>query len=205
MEVEYENYWLIKDGALVLKRKINKNAILIERGMDMSSDYYITPEDFKRAEENGISNERLRQRVYGAGWPKEKAITKQISKGTGWKEYKDIAGEHGICYRTFADRRKRGMDPYEAATKPVMDSSESIKIARASKTDTVFTDDQVQRAKRNGISRELLWCRVRCWKWDIEEAINTPVLTPSEAMSRAYKASPFNFKGSQAFWGRKRA
>lgn len=85
---------------------MNKNAILIERGRGMSNDYCITPEDFKRAEENGISNERLRQRVYGAGWSKE-------------------------------------------------------------------------------------------------EAINTPLLTPSEAMSRAYKASPFNFNGTRAFWAKK--
>ncbi|MFD6509368.1 hypothetical protein [Bacillus sp. NPDC060175] len=168
-------------------------------------DYYITPEDFKRAEENGISNERLRQRVYRAGWPKEEAITKKISKGTGWKEYKDIAQEHGICYRTFADRRKRGWDPYEAATKPVMDNKESVKLARSNKTDTVFTDDEVQRAKRNGISRDLLWCRVRRWKWDVEVAINTPVLTPSQAASRGYQASPFNYRGANAFWNKKQA
>lgn len=86
----------------------------------MSNDYYITPEDFKRAEGNGISNDTLRQCVYSYGWPKEKAITKPASNGTGWKDYKDIAEEYGICYRTFVDRRKRGLDPYEAATKPVM-------------------------------------------------------------------------------------
>ncbi|OOZ76571.1 hypothetical protein BHL35_25440 [Bacillus cereus] len=175
--------------------------------MDMGNDYYITPEDFKRAEGNGISNDTLRQRVYSYGWPKEKAITKPVSKGTGWKEYKGIAEEHGICYRTFADRRKRGMDPYEAATKPVMKNSDSIKLARASKTDTVFTDEQIQRAKQNGISREVLWDRVkrRRQKWDIEVAINTPVLTPAQAASRGYQASPFSFKGTQEFWNKKRA
>ncbi|PFX51269.1 hypothetical protein COL36_27945 [Bacillus wiedmannii] len=167
--------------------------------------YYITPEDFKRAEGNSISNDTLRQRVYSYGWPKEKAITKPVSKGTGWKEYKGIAEEHGICYRTFADRRKRGWDPHEAATKPVIGNKEAIKIARASKIDTVFTDKQVQRAKCNGISRELLWCRVRRWKWDVETAINTPTLTPSEAASRGYQASSFNYIGTNAFWNKKRA
>lgn len=173
----------------------------------MSNDYYITPEDFKRAEGNGISNDTLRQRVYSYGWPKEKAITKPASNGTGWKDYKDIAEEYGICYRTFVDRRKRGLDPYEAATKPVMKKSDSISLARASKTDTVFIDEQVRRAKQNGVSREILWDRVkrRRQKWDIEVAINTPVLTPAQAASRAYQAGPFSFKGTQEFWNKKRA
>ncbi|MEK7014674.1 hypothetical protein [Bacillus sp. FSL R9-9410] len=169
------------------------------------NDYYITPEDFERAEENGISNETLRQRVYGRGWPKEKAITKQITKGTGWRKYKRVAEEHGICYRTFADRIRKGMEPYEAATKPIMDNKEAVKVARESKTDTVFTEDQVQRAERNGISRDLLWCRVRRWKWDVEVAINTPVLTPSQAASRGYQASPFNYRGANTFWNKKQA
>lgn len=173
--------------------------------MDMNNDYYITPEDFKRAEGNGISNDTLRQRVYSYCWPKEKAITKPVPKGTGWKEYKGIAAEHGICYRTFVDRRKRGWDPHEAATKPVIENKEAIQIARARKTDIVFTDEQVQRAKKNGISRELLLCRVRRWKWDVEVAINTPVLTPSQVASRGYQASPFSFKGTQEFWNKKRA
>ncbi|OOZ79424.1 hypothetical protein BHL35_15745 [Bacillus cereus] len=174
----------------------------------MSNDYYITPEDFKRAEGNGISNDTLRQRVYSYGWPKEKAITKPVSYGTGWKDYKDIAEEYGICYRTFVDRRKRGMDPYEAATKPVMKKSDSIRlVVRASKTDTVFIDEQVRRAKQNGVSREILWDRVkrRRQNWDIEVAINTPAFTPAQAASRAYQAGPFSFKGNQEFWNKKRA
>lgn len=182
----------------------NKNAILDERGMGMSKDYYITPEDFKRAEENGISNETLRQRVYSYRWPKEIAITKPIPKGTGWKEYKGLAQEHGICYRTFADRRKRGMDPYEAATKPVMDRKESIEIARSKKKRT-FTDEQIRIAKQNGIGYLTLWSRHKKRKMDIETAITRPLLTPSETASRGYQASPFNFKGNQMFWSKKRA
>lgn len=171
----------------------------------MNNDYYITPEDFKRAEDNGISNDTLRQRVYSYGWPKGKAITKPVSKGTGWKEYKDIAEEHGICYRTFADRRKRGWDPHEAATKPVTENKNSIRIARSSRVDRVFTDEQIQRAKENGVGYDLLWNRVRRWKWDVETAINTPVLTLSQAASRGYRESSFSFKGTQAFWNKKRA
>ncbi|RAS90291.1 hypothetical protein A6E21_25880 [Bacillus cereus] len=171
----------------------------------MSNDYYITPEDFKRAEGNGISNDTLRQRVYSYGWPKEKAITKSVSKGTGWKEYKGIAEEHGICYRTFADRRKRGWDPHEAATKPITENKASIRIARSSRVDRVFTDEQIQRAKQNGIEYDLLWDRVRRWKWDVETAINTPVLTLSQAASRGYQESSFSFKGTQEFWNKKRA
>ncbi|MFB5546858.1 hypothetical protein [Bacillus cereus] len=71
----------------------------------------------------------------------------------------------------------------------------------------MFIDEQVRRAKQNGVSREILWDRVkrRRQKWDIEVAINTPVLTPAQAASRAYQAGPFSFKGTQEFWNKKRA
>ena len=42
--------------------------------------FYITPEDFKIAEENGISKDTLLSRVRKLGWDVDKAITKPARK-----------------------------------------------------------------------------------------------------------------------------
>ena len=40
--------------------------------------FYITPEDFRIAEENGISKDTLLSRVRKLGWDIDKAITKPV-------------------------------------------------------------------------------------------------------------------------------
>lgn len=168
-------------------------------------DYYLTPKDFERAKNNGISNELLQQRFYKHGWEKERAITEPLRGKTGWSEYKELAKQHGIGYQTFKGRRILGWDEHSAATTPVMSRKESAEKARSRKTDRVFTDEQIKQAARNGVSRDILWNRFFILKWDLKTAMNTPILSRSEAASRGYQASPFNYKGAQMFWAKKRA
>ncbi|WP_019779245.1 hypothetical protein, partial [Streptococcus sobrinus] len=73
-----------------------------------------------------------------------------------------------------------------AATTPVMNKRESAARARSRKTDRVFTDEQIQQAAKNGVSRDILWNRFFILKWDLKTAMNTPVLSRSEAASRGY-------------------
>ena len=46
--------------------------------MENKRYFYITPEDFKIAEENGISKDTLIMRVRKLGWDVDKAITKPV-------------------------------------------------------------------------------------------------------------------------------
>jgi hypothetical protein len=58
----------------------------------------------------------------------------------------------------------------------------------------MFTKEQIERAAANGISKNMLYNRKRLG-WDIEKAITTPKISPSDAgrMSKA-KQPRWNIK-----------
>ncbi|MFA2857602.1 hypothetical protein [Bacillus paranthracis] len=161
------------------------------------SDFYLTPEDFERAAKNGISEETLRQRVYGYRWRKDRAIKEPVRKTneTGWKEYKEIAIAHGISARTYRKRRAKGMTPFEAATTPLMSKKEiqklSLKIRQEKRS---FTEEEIKIAESNGVNYQALLSRKKR-HWDIEKAINTPLLTVEETIKRANADNEFYRKG----------
>lgn len=106
-------------------------------------DFYLTEEDFIRAEENGISRKTLKTRFYNYAWDKERAITTPFGKGA--KHYKydikliELAKKNGIDYASYTTRiRRYNMGHYEAATKPLRFKSHDA--------------DTLNLAKRNGIS-----------------------------------------------------
>lgn len=78
---------------------------------------YLSPDDLKIAESNGISGAAAKQRMYQYGWSKRRAITETLKERPGlWKHYKDIAVVSDV---SFYLRIKKGMTPEEAATTPV--------------------------------------------------------------------------------------
>ncbi|PEB52475.1 hypothetical protein COO03_11880 [Bacillus sp. AFS098217] len=161
------------------------------------SDFYLTPEDFERAASNGISEGTLKQRVYGYRWKKERAITEPVreTNETGWKEYKEIAAAHGISARTYRKRREKGMTPSEAATTPLMSIQESQKLAlQVRKENRPFTEEEIKTAESNGVNYHALLAR-KSRHWDIETAINTPLLTLEETIKRANADNDFYRKG----------
>ncbi|EJR67504.1 hypothetical protein IIO_00492 [Bacillus cereus VD115] len=146
-------------------------------------DYYITPEEYVIAEKNGIRRKSLDYRVRRGCWDKEKAITIPTQKEPSeWATIKNISLKNGISRQTFSARRKRGWSLTDAITIPPLTKDEII--ARAKKKNPqkapTFTEEQVKRAKENGISYSTLYDRVKRYKWDLEEAISTPILSASQ-------------------------
>lgn len=70
------------------------------------------------AEENGISRELVRERVYLYGWSVRRAIN-EPKHNRKKNEWLDVALANGISKNTFHARRANGMTDEEAATKPV--------------------------------------------------------------------------------------
>ncbi|HDR4393062.1 hypothetical protein V4C29_23995 [Bacillus cereus] len=162
--------------------------------------YYITDEDYKRAEAFGISNKLLSDRVYIYRWNKEKAITTPVrkTKNRGWKEFKQIALENGVSERTFRRRRQEGWDAVIAATTPPKTRKEVLQLSLdARRAKRPFTEEQIKQAQQNGINYSTLLKRVKACKWDKKEAIETPVLTPQEVAKRANADNDFYRNGKK--------
>ncbi|KXI66165.1 hypothetical protein ACS47_13315 [Bacillus cereus] len=78
-------------------------------------------EEIKQAVSIGVSEKLLDQRLRH-GWTMERAITSPVGTSYEGKEKNvkmlKLARSNGISDSTYYRRRKEGMTPYEAATKP---------------------------------------------------------------------------------------
>lgn len=79
---------------------------------------YLSEEDFKIAESNGISRHNAFQRFYYYGWTKEKSITEPM-RSANTRLYKQRCKEIGLSYRTFCRRLERGWSAERALMVPV--------------------------------------------------------------------------------------
>ncbi|UUW40227.1 hypothetical protein phageB13_41 [Bacillus phage B13] len=159
-------------------------------------DYYITPEEYEAAAKNGISYELLTRRIRNFGWDKDIAMTKPSRyNATKWINIKEIALKNGISRATYTARIKKGWRLIDAISKPPIDKYQALKLAEQVNSkcqNKVLTDEQAEQAALNGISYSTARDRVRRLNWTVEEAITTPVLTPSECAKRAKEASPWS-------------
>jgi hypothetical protein len=125
---------------------------------------YLTPDDFKIAAENGISEDLAKRRFYGMKWEKERAIT-QMPRNQLWNQYKDVCERNGIDRRRFYKRMYyNNMEPEIAASRP-----------KGRKRSDKFTDEMLETARKNGIGKATLFSRVCTYKWTPDDAVNTPV------------------------------
>ncbi|AFU16932.1 gp38 (plasmid) [Bacillus thuringiensis MC28] len=154
-------------------------------------DYYITPDEYKRAEKNGISRCTLNGRVRVSMWDKEKAITEPLThKDSQWSRWKEVAKKHGVGYQTYYHRVKRGLEPFEAATRPVMEKEQIFQKGRTAQAHKrVFTDEELRIATSNGIQYQTALYRYRKGGWNKEDAITKPPLSLKECMRRAREKS----------------
>lgn len=141
-------------------------------------DFYITPEEYERAEANGISRQLLDQRVRTLNWPHEKAITKLPHVKHPIKDWVEIAEEHGICYSTLRYRINRlHLEPEVAATKPLQDRTAQAK--KAYEAGRKYPKEIIKLAKKNRINYDTFRYRVNSGM-DMLEAATKPIMTPSE-------------------------
>ena len=138
--------------------------------------FYITPDDYKIAEENGISKDTLLSRVRKLGWDVDKAITKpvRIKRKFTEEEIKTME-ENGIDRNTVSCRLQWGWALEEALTKPKKRGRQYV-----------YPEWVYKEANKNGISYSALGSRIRRGM-SLEEACTKKMITRLEALEIARK------------------
>ena len=138
--------------------------------------FYITPEDFKIAEENGIPEYVVTTRVRKLGWDVDKAITKPVrAKRKFTKEEIKTMEENGVDRNTASCRLKWGWTLEEALTKPKKRGRQYV-----------YPEWVYKEADKNGISYSALGNRIRRGM-SLEEACTKKMITRLEALEIARK------------------
>jgi hypothetical protein len=136
---------------------------------------YLTDEDYKIAESNGISKKLAYIRFY-RGWSKQKAITKKVNeKQDLWLKYRDVCV---VSYATFYLRIQNGMSPELAAKTPAM--------RRVVSESTKLTPEVIKTAEQNGISYNALAARVYQYKWSVLKAMTEPINQKCRKKEKCY-------------------
>lgn len=142
-------------------------------------DFYITPGEYEKAAENGISKSTLEQRIRILGWDKSKAITTPVIKKNRIKEWIKIANKNRISRRTFEERIYTKKWSYEdAATIPIMDKRAVVENATSKRIR--FPKHILELAQKNNIPYDTFRARVNRMKMSYEEAATMPVMTRRE-------------------------
>lgn len=138
--------------------------------------FYITPEDFKIAEENGISKDTLLSRVRKLGWDVDKAITTPVrAKRKFTEEEIKTMEDNGIDREVAANRMYWGWNLEEAITKPKKKGRQYVH------PEWVYRE-----ADKNGISYSALNNRIKSGM-SLEEACTKKTITKLEALEIARK------------------
>lgn len=146
--------------------------------LDNIYNFYITPEEYKKAAENGVSSFLLEVRIRTLLWDKSKAIntTPHIKKSL--KDWIKIAEKHGICYSTLRYRANYlDWDLERAATQPLQDKS--VQAKNAYEKSRKYPKDYKDLALKNGISERSFHRRLKSG-WTIEDAATKPLMTHRE-------------------------
>ena len=144
--------------------------------MESKRYFYITPEDFKIAEENGISKSTLISRVRKLGWDVDKAITTPVRvKRKFTEEEIKTMEENGIDRDVAAGRMYWGWTLEEAITKPKKGGRQHV-----------YPEWVYKEADKNGISYSALGNRIRRGM-SLEEACTKKTITKLEALEIARK------------------
>ena len=138
--------------------------------------FYITPDDYRIAEENGISKDTLIMRVRKLGWDIDRAITKPVRvKRKFTEEEIEIMEENGVDRNTASCRLKWGWTLEEALTKPKKRGRQYV-----------YPEWVYKEANKNGISYSALGNRIRSGM-SLEEACTKKIITKLEALEIARK------------------
>ena len=138
--------------------------------------FYITPEDFEKAKENGIPKDTVLTRVRMLGWDVDKAITKpprKIRKFT--KEEIKIMEENGIDRNTVSCRLNYGWTLEEAISRPKKPGRQYI-----------YPEWVYEEANKNGIAYSTVNSRIKDG-WEMKRACTERVKTRQESAEIARK------------------
>lgn len=154
-------------------------------------DFYITPEEYIIAENNGITKGTLEKRIRLFGWNKQRALTKAPQKYTRRDKWINIALENGINRKTFLGRiNKCGWTEEKAATTPV------IKTAIRNRK---YSDELYNVLEQNGISKALFYDRIRKG-WTVERASTEHIYSNIEKANSFKNCSSYFRDLNNAHW-----
>lgn len=148
-------------------------------------DFYITPEEYEQAIQNGVDAFTLERRIRQLGWSKERAMTTPIRKQKPrgfYSEWAKIAEENGIGYKTFMRRIHYGWPVEKAATQPLASKEDLKRLAlHAGKyARRVHPKKYIELAKQNNIPYPTFHYRVKVAGWSYERAATEPIWTPQQ-------------------------
>lgn len=141
--------------------------------------YYITPKDYEKAKEIGISENLLYTRVYFQNWSIDRAVSTPPKKYRHLEKYMKLAERNGINKSTFYKRVYRGMDAKEAAkTKVIKNNKKRLDEMRvnAQRETRKYPTWVYNNLDKYNINRSTFWKRVNEYGWDLEKASTTPPL-----------------------------
>lgn len=151
----------------------------------MGYEFYISPEDYARAEANGVSQTRLEYRIRSWGWEKERAITKPPRPMQDRSEWRKVAEANGIPRKLFYLRvLKNGWSEERAATQPIATDKDRAAAARIGmEAMRVHPAEYIELARKNGIPYKRFRWRV-AHGWSYEQAATEGKVSPEEAGRR---------------------
>ena len=136
----------------------------------MPNNYYLTPDDYKQAEKNGITYKQLYRRVYIENWNKDRAINTPMRKVNDRKKWLKVARQNGIKDNAFYMRvNALGWTEQRAATTKTKSTKEITETAR-SKRGRKIPKKYLKQAKENGIKEATFYTRVYRYGWSYEDA-----------------------------------
>lgn len=143
----------------------------------MGYEWYVTPQEYEIAEQNGISAKNLNNRIRQFGWHKERAMTEPYRQRRDLSEWGKIAESNGIQYRTMQTRIARGWSIEDAATKPLFDMKTQMKQL---KQNNRKYPDVESKLKEIGITYAAFTNRMRSG-WTLEDAMKTVKMSNQES------------------------
>ncbi|MEK4449914.1 hypothetical protein BSK49_01060 [Paenibacillus odorifer] len=146
----------------------------------MAYEFYITPEEYEKAAENGIKRGTLEWRIRDAAWDRERAVTTPPRALRDRSQWVKVAAANDIPYPIFINRVNTGWTPERAATQPVRTKEQLIEqMKESSPVKRKYPEELIKQAASNGISRNTFHVRVHNgWSW--ERAASEPPVSLQE-------------------------
>lgn len=159
-----------------------------EATTEMGHWYYISPEEYARAEANGVKRGTLESRIWQYGWKKELAITTPAKPLRYRKKWVALALESGISKRVFYNRVSKGWTPERASTQPLATKEDRAAVLRLSNpAKRIYPQELIDQAAANGVSRNTFTKRMQAG-WSLERAASEPLVSRKESGRRGKAA-----------------
>ena len=143
--------------------------------------YYITPESYDIAEQNGICRATLETRIRYMGWGTKRATTTPPQPRKPYGEWAAVAVKNGISKKNYIQRVNLGWDCERAATEPVRSRADQGKAIGKSRRK--YPQQYIDMAEKNGVCYSTFKSRM-AEGWTLEEASTEKVVSYSEAGKR---------------------